>query len=271
MKCKQIEKYVPDYFAGGLGKDKKVLFEKHLKHCENCRKEVEELRILWDDIGKLPRILRGEELRSRFIEKVDAIKAGLLDNQPGKNVGRKLVGYWKSYPVLRAAAIVVLFLSGMFIGYLFGGNSVVQNGELALMRAEISQLNQLVMLSMLQQPSPSSRLQGINWIDMFDQPGEPVLDALITTLDADPNINVRLASVDALLRFAYIDKIRLRLIESLEKQESPIVQIALIDLITKLDEKRAINVFKRMLDKENLDTMVRYKLESGITFLQSIV
>jgi len=270
MKCKQIEQCVPDYFAGELEKDKKALFEKHLKHCENCRKEVEELRILCDDIGKLPDAQPGGELRSRFIEKIDAIKTGVLDNQTGKNIWRKLLGYWKSHPVLRAAAMLILFLSGLFSGYLLGENSGVHNGELTLMRAEISQLNQLVMLSMLQQPSPSSRLQGINWIDMFDQPGEPVLDALITTLDFDPNINVRLASVEALLRFAYIDKIRLRLMESLEKQESPIIQIALIDLITTLEEKRAIDVFQRMLMKEDLDTMVRYKLETGIVFLQSI-
>jgi len=46
MKCKQIGQYVPDYFAGELEKDKKVLFEKHLKQCENCRREVEEFRIL---------------------------------------------------------------------------------------------------------------------------------------------------------------------------------------------------------------------------------
>ena len=191
MKCKQIEKYVPDYFAGELEKDKKVLIEKHLKQCENCRKEVEELRILWDNIGKLPDVQPDEELRSRFIEKVDAIKAYVLVNQAGRDIGRKLLGYWKSYPVLKAAAIVVLFLSGLFSGYLLGENSGVQNdelalmraeiselalmraeiSELALMRAEISQLNQLVTMSILQQPSPSSRLLGINWVDMmYDDP-----------------------------------------------------------------------------------------------------
>ena len=190
MKCKQIGQYVPDYFAGELKKDKKVLFEKHLKHCENCRREVEEDRILWDNIGKLPDVQPGGELRSRFIEKVDGIKADLLVNQPGKNIGVKLLGYWKSYPVLRAAAIMLLFLSGLLIGYHLGENSGVQKDELALMRAEISQLNQLVKLSMLQQPSPSSRLLVINWVDKFDQPGEHVLDALINTLDGHPNINV---------------------------------------------------------------------------------
>ncbi len=190
MKCKQIGQYVPDYFAGELEKDKKVLFEKHLKQCENCRRELEELRILWDNIGKLPDIQPGGELRSRFIEKVDAIKADVSVNQPGKNIGGKLLVYWKSYPVLRAAAIMVLFLSGLLIGYRLGGNSSVQKNELALMRAEISQLNQLVKMSMFQQPSPSPRLVGFNQVDKFDQPGEQVLDELINLLDGHPSISV---------------------------------------------------------------------------------
>jgi hypothetical protein len=48
------------------------------------------------------------------------------------------------------------------------------------------------------------------------------------------------------------------------------MQIALIDLVTELSEKSAVPVFQRMLENEDLDNIVRIKLESGLETLRSI-
>jgi len=63
-------------------------------------------------------------------------------------------------------------------------------------------MKQMVMLSLLKQQSASERLRGVNWSYQIEQPDEQVLSALLRALDSDPNVNVRLAAVDALQQFA---------------------------------------------------------------------
>ena len=56
-------------------------------------------------------------------------------------------------------------------------------------------MRQLVTLSLLQQQSAGDRLQGVNWSYRVEQPDTAVLAALLTTVNHDPNVNVRLAAV----------------------------------------------------------------------------
>src|SRR5438128_11544340 len=80
-----------------------------------------------------------------------------------------------------------------------GGTNV---RALAQLREEMSSMKQLVTLSLLQQQSASDRLRGVEWSCRLAQPDEHVLSALLRALDSDPNVNVRLAAIDALHRFA---------------------------------------------------------------------
>ena len=66
-----------------------------------------------------------------------------------------------------------------------------------------------------------------------------VLAALLTAVNHDPNVNVRLAAVDALRKFAGSPEVRNTLDQTLAGQDSPLVQIALIDLIVDVRDKGA--------------------------------
>src|SRR5688572_19779849 len=125
-------------------------------------------------------------------------------------------------------------------------------------------MRQLVTLALLKQPSASERLRGVNWSHRVGQPGREVLDALLRTLDSDPNVNVRLAAVDALQQFAGDATVRKGLLRSLAAQKSLLVQIELIGLMVELKEKDSVPVLKQMLEQQKLNPDVRQSAERGL-------
>ena len=81
----------------------------------------------------------------------------------------------------------------------------------------------------------------------MENPANETLEALLYTLNHDPNLNVRLSAVDALYLFTGHPLVKQGLLDSLHKQTSPLVQIALIDLIADMREKQAIKSLKELL------------------------
>lgn len=115
----------------------------------------------------------------------------------------------------------------------------------------------MVGLSLMQQQSASERLRGVNWTTSIDQPGTELVDALLDTLMHDPNDNVRLATVDALKRFADRDVVRRGAVEALPRQTSPLVQIALIDFMLETSDRQAATVLRRLAGDDTLNEVVR--------------
>src|SRR5207244_10569381 len=105
---------------------------------------------------------------------------------------------------------------------------------------------------------------GVNWSYQIEQPDEQVLSALLRALDPDPNVNVRLAAVDALQQFARSTVVKRGLLDSLPRQESPLVQIELINLIVDLKEKQSVPVLKALLQNSELNKTVRERAEWGL-------
>ena len=112
--------------------------------------------------------------------------------------------------------------------------------------------------------SPSERLHGISIGAKVEQPGDRVLQSLLQTLNNDPNVKVRLAAVDALYLFRNKTQVRQGLIESLRGQTSPLVQIALIDLLTEIREEKSIDALKLLIQENNLNLNVKERAETGL-------
>jgi len=125
-------------------------------------------------------------------------------------------------------------------------------------------MKQLVTLSLLQQQSASDRLRGVEWSYRLAPPDEQVLSALLRALDSDPNVNVRLAAVDALHQFGADSAVRKGLLRSLEVQRSPLVQFELINLMVDLKEKGSVPVLKELSQRQDLDPTVRERAEWGL-------
>jgi HEAT repeat protein len=98
----------------------------------------------------------------------------------------------------------------------------------------------------------------------MDTPDQQVLDALQHTLRYDSSVDVRLAALDALSRYGSRPDVSRGLVESLNGKQSPLVQLALIDVLVNLHESNAVEQLKRLQQEPNLDPTVRRHADWGI-------
>ena len=124
-----------------------------------------------------------------------------------------------------------------------------------------------MMLSLLKRESASDRLQALNYSYQIEQPDTEVLNALIKTLDEDPNMNVRMAAADAIGQFSNAKVVREGLIKSLMKQQEPSLQMAVIGLLTRVRERRAIPMLQQFAQNENISEQVKQQVEESIRLM----
>src|SRR5262249_4381558 len=140
--------------------------------------------------------------------------------------------------------------------------------ELATMHSELKNMKQLVVLSMLQQQSASERLQGVSYTSREEHLDPQVLAALQRTLRYDPSVDVRLAALDTLSRHANQPQIRKSVVDSLQEQQSPMVQVALIDLLTEWRDPEAAEQLRSFEQIKNLNPTVRQRAQWAVSKLQ---
>ncbi len=267
MNCDQIKSLIPDYFSHNLEKNKMAEFEGHLASCSNCSQEVESLNRIWLKLDTLPEEEPSPALRFRFETMLDAYQQGIKQAKQSKKLRETLNNWLEKWlprqPMVQLATALALLLIGIFVGTRLG---IVKkgNGELVQLRQEVQEMRATVALSLLKQSSPVERLQGVNFSNQLQRPDPEILTALLNTLNDDPNVNVRLAAVDALYLFSDRPIVRQGLIESLAKQNSPMVLIEIIDLMVEIREKRSINALRQLIQNEKLNAIVKERAEWGI-------
>jgi HEAT repeat protein len=119
-------------------------------------------------------------------------------------------------------------------------------------------------ISLLQDPSASQRMRAVAYTEEITNVDLKVIDALLTTLNEDPNVNVRLATLEALTRLASDPRVREGLVHSIEHQDSPIMQSAIADVMVKLQEKRSVKSLQRLLNKKDINEGVKMSIEKSI-------
>ena len=140
--------------------------------------------------------------------------------------------------------------------------------ELSHTRDELSETRQMVAVSLMQQQSASERLKGVNTSYQLRQPGGEVLTTLLNTLMHDPNVNVRLATVEALRQFGDQPVVRRGILEAFTHQESPMVQVALIDLVVDMHEKESIATLRHLTQDPKLDVSGRNRAQKGLAEME---
>ncbi len=94
-------------------------------------------------------------------------------------------------------------------------------------------------------PSAADRINAISAAAMLKNNSNEVVNGLLEVLNKDANTNVRLAALDGLARFYRDDYTRKKLLVSLKKQTDPLVQIALIGLLTRMRESGIITELEK--------------------------
>lgn len=257
MICERVREQIPECLAGRLDHAARERLVAHLETCPACRAELAELNAVWRGLGSLPEPEQDPAMRSRFLEVLEAYQAGRASGLAGQvgDPGRKF--RLPHVPrILQAALAFALLMVGVFLGrYVAEPRGV--SPDVAQLQAQVENLRQLVTLSLLQEQSPSSRLRGVTYSYQMAQPDAQVEQALLYAVNHDSNVNVRLSAVDALEKYAANPEIRRALADAVPVQDSPLVQIALIDLLVQLNDKEASSALRKLAQDAQADNQVR--------------
>ncbi|MGH7495266.1 MAG: zf-HC2 domain-containing protein [bacterium] len=270
MTCEQANQHFPDYLNGDLEETTKRIMQMHVEQCAHCRTELAEAEAIWARLGRLPEEPPPAALQARFYAMLAAYEQGLQHARPrmrlSEHVNAWLERWWPKQPAWQFAVAVLCLGLGLLAGRGWQSSpSLPQEGlQVAQLRSEVQTMQQMVALSLLQQPSPSERLRGVSWSYQVAHPDQQMLAALMQTLNYDANVNVRLSALEALHTFADQDTVRQALAASLPRQNSPLVQIRLINLIVELRTRQANETLRQLLQDEQLSQEVRQRAEWGL-------
>jgi len=293
MNCNEAIELLTESLAAPLPGPAAAELAAHLAACDACRAEAAETRRIWEELARLPEETPGEEMRQRFAAGLEPYleaarrrgvsgRLGRLQGL-GRAFGRwgpALEGWLERWLPRRPLAQAGLAAATLAVGVLIGsghGLALLRGGirgggdaregqpsEIGQLRQEVRSLSQLVTLSLLKQDSASERLRGVSFGRLAEPGDERVLQALLDTLSHDPDVNVRLAAVDALAPALERPVVRDRMLQEVRKQGSPMVQIALIDLLVARDRAASQRQLRDLAASPALDETVRGYLRSRL-------
>ena len=279
MQCEEARNQFTDYLGDSLLEPAHSALEQHLMACESCRDEAEALKGIWMKLDTIPSDRPdSDSMRARFDVMVEAYRHGM--DQGSRRLSWNSVNawfgkWWPKQPALQFALTMSLLIIGVMVGRWNSPAAVAptaavpdQARDLIQMRGELHDMRQMIALSLMQQQSASERLKGVSWSNQIDRPDTEVLNQLLDTLMHDESVNVRLAAIDALKKFGQRQIVRNGVITALTKQDSPMVQAALISYVVELNEKESVPALQQIARDSTANDTVRKRAEWGLEQLQ---
>lgn len=260
MTCEEAKGYFADLWRGSVNAAVRGDFEAHLAGCDACAREARELGVFWEALEELPEPEPSVDLRATFY-------SGLREMRRRRSATQSHWTWWR-HPVFQAAAAVVILAGGIGIGIGLMGGGRRADPQISELKVEVENMRQLVTLSLLQQQSASDRLRGVTYSYRVEPSDVEVLSALLQTLNHDPNVNVRLAAVDALRNFSDSEVARNGLVQALGKQKSPLMQISILDQMVAIQEHSAVPAVRALLEQPDLNPDARQRAQWALGKLQ---
>jgi hypothetical protein len=265
MNCENFREQLPECLAGRLVENARERLIEHLEGCSGCRGELAHLGIVWRGLDALKLEAEpGAAMKERFQATLAAFEAGL---EQGRLAAVALPAAAHQAPP-RWAWQLAAGLGVLAIGLIAGRGLAPRPSvtpEIAELQGQVQSLHQLVALSLMQQQqSPSSRIQGVTYAYQLTQPDPQVEQALLYAAGHDSNVNVRLSAVDALEKFAADPNVRHALAATLAAQDSPLAQVALIDLVVKSKNRDCASALRRLASRPEADEAVRQRAQWAI-------
>ncbi len=265
---KELELIMMDYISGRMSPDEILSFDQLIAENPEYSQELVELKHMMElfaqhDGADIPE--PSDQMDQNFYT--------MLHTEVAKDSGQKK-SYWQvlikwfQLPQLRQLAygFSCLFF-GVFIGHylhLLNGQSVLEAERLAI---KDQQIQALTVLSLLDMPSANKRLMAVNLAGMSDNPNASIVDALLVTLKQDSNVNVRLEALEVLAQHTEQVSVRSGLVQAIGFQDSPMVQMAMANLMLQLNEQQAVEPIQRLLQQPELIGPVRAKLNETVSEL----
>ncbi len=267
MKESKMIEWIIDYLNGNLDPQQEARFFRMLEeegYDLDELKKLEKLNSRLDEIS--PPEVR-EQMHRKFYDMLEEQKAKREKTyHPVNSLISEISQFFTPGYLYRLSYALLFLFAGWAAGYW-----IIPNRQLDIktnmMMNDIQEMRKAMTLTLLEQPKATLRLKAVNYTSEIRNPDETIITALLNTLNHDMNINVRLASLDALVQYAGNPVVREGLVQSIANQDSPLVQIALAEVMIALQEKRSVPELRKLLEKEDLNETVRTTLEHNIQTL----
>ena len=267
MMCEEIAGLLPDYLQEELKAEQKKIVERHLESCAECS----EVAGLWKKLALIPDEQPSAASRERFETMLQAYQTGrgmedVTRRRPDRGASIWSAFEWLRSPVGAVAWSIALVALGAYLGMQLG-SAKTNSQDLAAMHTELTNMRQMVALSMLREQSASQRLEGVTWTRREEQLDPQVLSALVHTLRYDSSVDVRLAALDALSRHAAQPLVKKTVVDALQEQQSPLVQVALIDQLVEWRDAEAAPRIEKLRQSPDVNPTVRQRADWAISKL----
>ena len=252
MKCNEIQENLSQFIEGGLSEVANSEVKKHLSTCNVCQKEFEEMTSFLSVLDTTEMEIPSSNLKASFEEmlaqEIEKSKPKVVQLQPKQD--------WKSF--LKIAASIAIVISA----FLFGKHQ----SDITKI-ANIKEENKKEVLAMLENNSASKRILAVTNAEEFTKDNTKIIEALINRLFFDKNANVRLAAAETLTKFSSKEIVRDALLKALVTEKNSSVQIELIYILGKIQEKRAIKPMEKMLTNEETPEFVKQEIQINLSNL----
>ncbi|MDJ1479525.1 HEAT repeat domain-containing protein [Cytophagaceae bacterium YF14B1] len=268
--CKDIEEKLADWLENQLSPQEQAQVESHLKQCPACQQEWQAMQQVWMQMGQLPVPKPSPAMKIRFEAMLETYATTVEEQQTysPRHLLQLVKQLWQSVWMPRLVYSLLLISIGLGAGYWLHKPSDSQisqyQHQIDTLSIQMQEMRQMMLLSLLENPSASERLRAVSLTQEFKRVDPKVIKALLTTLNNDPNVNVRLVTLEALAELADDPSVREGLVQSLAHQDSPLVQVALADIMVKLQEKRSIELLRELLKQKHVDGTVKSKIQQTI-------
>ena len=263
-----------EYLDQSLDAGVAAVVKKHLDSCPVCQQEAAEMQLLLDAMKITTMQKPAASLRDNFQTLLQSemnmlSMSHLLEDEAGEKEAPAKTARVATLPrrIWQVAAAIVLLLGGAWAGAALQHKKDGQPNEMATLQKEVKEMKEMLLFSLIDDESASQRIKAVSYTEEMSNPDEPVIDALINSLNNDKNANVRLAALYSLSRWADKQNVRDSLVLSLPRQTEPIVQIVLINLLAEKRETRAISPMKAILSNDKALKEVKEAAQKGLRVL----
>ena len=260
-----------DYLDGRLGQTERLKLENLIQNNHEIGQQFAETKALWQAMSQIQIPAPTKKMDADFFEMLDEFKTGSetkISNSFWSQL-KNLTSHWFDSKLAFGMTILVF---GCLLGYSISGvvnmgNNFASGSKVERLSEEVQGMKELMMLAMLQNPQATERMKAVNYTAEMTDVDSKVLNALFSTFQFDPNDNVRIVALNALVKWADKPQVRQVLLTALMEEKSPLVQVALADAMIKLQERKSIQPLQEKLNDKELNIYVKDKFENTIELL----
>jgi hypothetical protein len=199
--------------------------------------ETAEESQLWKSLGDIPGEEPSPQLRQNFYRNLEKASRVSISTQL-----RGLLGFSGNMGWLTATACILV---GLGVGQLVG-SPADDDTRLVALEENVSMLNRNLILDRLENDTASKRLRGVMDAAALVGDDEEIATALLLRATDDRVRSIRTAAITALGPRMAAPKIGGRLMELLQSTESPLVQLALVDLVLRNGSNQQISELQKL-------------------------